>query len=117
MAVPPKALRLCTQLARDVLSAPRASHLQSGQALACGCLAQRDCSGRRGGNGFKLRGGIFILDRRKKVFTVRVVRPWQRLPREAGDDSSLATFKARLDGALTDLVWWKKSLPVAGGME
>ena len=80
-------------------------------------LLTRAWSDRTRGDGFKQKESRFRFDIRKKSFTVRVVRPWQRLPREAGDDSSLATFKARLDGALTDLVWWKKSLPVAGGME
>jgi len=28
---------------------------------------------------------------------------------------SLAVSKARLDGALSTLLWWKGSLPVAGG--
>lgn len=28
---------------------------------------------------------------------------------------SLKELKARLDVALNNLVWWKKSLPVAGG--
>jgi len=46
---------------------------------------------------------------------MRVVRPWHRLPREAGAVPSLAVFKARLDGALSNLVWWKVSLPMAGG--
>jgi len=46
-----------------------------------------------------------------------VVRHWPRLPREAGDAPSLAVFKARLDGALSNLVWWKVSLPMAGGWE
>ncbi len=45
-----------------------------------------------------------ILDIRKKFFTVRVVRHWNRLPREAVDAPSLEVFKARLDGALSDLV-------------
>jgi len=36
-----------------------------------------------------------------------VVRPWQRLPREAVAALSLAVFKARLDGTLSNLVWWK----------
>jgi len=27
---------------------------------------------------------------------------------------SLAVFKARLDGALSNLVWWKVSLPITG---
>jgi len=31
--------------------------------------------------------------------------------------SSLAVFKARLDGAWSTLIWWKVSLPVAGGLE
>ena len=41
------------------------------------------------------------LDVRKKLFTVRVVRHWHRLPREVADAPSLETFKARLDGALS----------------
>jgi len=45
------------------------------------------------------------------------VRPWHRLPREAVAASSLAVFKARLDGALSNLVWWKVSLPMAGELE
>ena len=31
--------------------------------------------------------------------------------------ASLAVFQARLDGALSNLVWWKVSLPMAGGLE
>jgi len=54
---------------------------------------------------------------RKKFFTVRVVRPWTRLPREAVAVPSLAVFKARLGGALGTVVWWKVSLPMAGGLE
>ena len=41
---------------------------------------------------------------RKKFFTVRVVRHWNRLPREAVDAPSLEVFKARLDGALSNLI-------------
>ncbi|KFQ31289.1 hypothetical protein N332_05172, partial [Mesitornis unicolor] len=55
-------------------------------------------------NGFKLEGGRFGLDIRKKFFTVRVVRHWPRLPREAVGAPSLAVLKARLDGALGSLV-------------
>ena len=35
---------------------------------------------------------------------MRVVRHWNRLPREVVADPSLAVFKARLDGALSTLV-------------
>jgi len=54
---------------------------------------------------------------RQKFFTLRVVRHWHRLPREAVSAPSLEVFKARLDGALSNLVWWKVSLPMAGGFE
>ncbi|KFW61074.1 hypothetical protein AS28_09810, partial [Pygoscelis adeliae] len=48
--------------------------------------------------------GRFRLDTRKKFFTVRVVRHWNRLPKEAVDAPSLDMFKARLDGALSNLI-------------
>ena len=56
------------------------------------------------GNGFKLKEGRFRSDMRKKFFTVRVMRHWNRLPREAVAAPSLAVFKARLDGSLNALV-------------
>jgi len=46
-----------------------------------------------------------------------VVRHWHRLPREAVAAPSLEEFKARWDGALSNLVWWKVSLPMAGEVE
>ncbi|KFW79661.1 hypothetical protein N305_11202, partial [Manacus vitellinus] len=55
-------------------------------------------------NGFKVKESRFRSDIRKKFFTVRVVRHWHRLPREAVDAPSLEVFKARLDGALSNLV-------------
>ncbi|KFM08921.1 hypothetical protein AS27_05359, partial [Aptenodytes forsteri] len=55
-------------------------------------------------NGFKLKDSRFTLDIRKKFFTMRVVRYWNRLPREVVDAPSLEVFKARLDGALSNLV-------------
>jgi len=56
------------------------------------------------GNGFKLKEGRFTLHIRKKFFTMRLVRHWDRLPREAVAVPALAVFKARLDGALRNLV-------------
>ncbi|KFV54630.1 hypothetical protein N341_01309, partial [Tyto alba] len=55
-------------------------------------------------NGFKWKEGRFRLDIRKKFFTMRVVRHWHRVPREAVAAPSLEGFKARLDGAGSTLV-------------
>jgi len=67
-------------------------------------LFTRVCSDRTRGNGCKQKKGRFRLDIRKKFFTMRVVKHWNRLRREAVAASSLAVFKARLDGALSTLV-------------
>ena len=67
-------------------------------------LFTRACSDRTRGNGFRLEEGRFRLDIRKKFFTVRVVRHWNRLPGEVVDAPSLEVFKAGLDGALSNLV-------------
>ena len=48
---------------------------------------------------------------------MRVVKPWNRLPREVVDAPSLETFRVRLDRALSNLVWLKMSLLTAGGLD
>jgi len=45
---------------------------------------------------------------------MRVVKHRNRLPREVVEAPSLETFQARLDGALSNLVWLKMSLLTAG---
>ena len=67
------------------------------------------------GNDFKLEERRFRLDIRKKFFTVRMVILWNGLPSEAVDAPSLEALKARLDGAVSNLVYWEVSLPIAGG--
>jgi len=79
-------------------------------------IFSRACCNRTRSNGFKLREGRFTLDTRKKFFTMRVVKHWHRLPREAMEAPSLETFKARLDGALSNLVQMKTSPLTAGGL-
>ena len=45
------------------------------------------------------------------------MRHWTRLPGEVVDAPSLAVVKARLNGALSNLVQWKVSLPMAEGLD
>jgi len=80
-------------------------------------LFTRGCSDRTRGNGCILKESRLRLDIGKKFFTVRVVKHWHRFPREAVAAPSLAVFKARLDGALSNLVWWKMPLLMAGWLE
>ena len=58
--------------------------------------------GQRGG--IKLKEGKSRLDIRGKFFTERVVRCWNRLPREAVNAPSLEVFGARLHGAWGNLI-------------
>ena len=61
------------------------------------------------------------LDMSKKCFTIGAVRHRHRLPREVVVALPLTVFKARLDGALSRLVWclvkWLATLMSAAGLE
>jgi len=73
-------------------------HLKGGYKKAGEGVFTRVCSDGTRANGLKLKEGRFRLDVRKKLFALRVVRHWTRLPIEAVDAPSLAASKFRLDG-------------------
>jgi len=79
-------------------------YLKEAYKKAGGGLFTRACSDRTSGNGFKMKEDRFRLDIRKKFFAVRVVRHLNRLSRGAGNAPFLEVFKARLHGALSNLV-------------
>jgi len=65
-------------------------------------IQKRDLNSR--GNGHKQKHRKFRLNMRKNFFTLRVTEPWNRLPGEVVESSSLEIFKTHLDKVLCSLL-------------
>jgi len=87
------------RLQRDLIVAFQ--YLKRGYKKEGDRLFSRLCGNRTRENTFKLKEGRCRLDIRNKFLRIRVLRHWNRLPREAVEAPSLETLKVRLDQALS----------------
>jgi len=69
-----------------------------------GPIGKRLVAIRQGVMVLNLKENRFRLDIRRTFFTTRVVKHWNKVPREVVDVTSPETFKVRLDRSLSNLI-------------
>lgn len=92
------------------------SYLKSSYKKVGDKLCSRTSCNSTRGNSFKLKVAQFCWDIRKSFF-ISMVRNWNRFCREVVDVSPLEIFEVVQDGALSNLIKWKVSLPISGRLE
>jgi len=58
----------------------------------------------QGGNGFRLKEGRLGKDIRKRVFTITVMKHWNRLSKDRMTALSLLTFMVKMDQVLNNQI-------------
>ncbi|KAK4831116.1 hypothetical protein QYF61_015419 [Mycteria americana] len=102
-----RVVRHCNRLPREVVEFPSLETFklpEEGKWRGDADLFSLVSSHRMHGNGSKLHQGRFRLDIRKHFCTKRVVKHWNRLPREVVDAPSLSVFKRHLDNAVNNML-------------